>query len=279
MSNYSIKQIQDKILEIMMYIDKLCRENDIVYYIMGGTALGAIRHGGFIPWDDDLDIFMTPENYEKFKVVFNNSNVSGFVMQEWGFEGKPLEYAKVRIDGTTFIEENFKDRSDIHHGVYVDIMILHKSSTRKWIKKLLFLCSRYIVAMGLAERNWVPKSKNQRRVLQFIKLLPKHFLAGLCYKLIYRYDNKNIEDYEYCYCLTKAKFKQAFFPKEMFAEPVDIDFENVKLLGPTDIKGYLATRFGNFMKLPSESEQKVAQHGSIVDLETDYREYFKNKSS
>ena len=63
MPNKSVRLVQDKILETMKYIDKLCREHGIVYYIMGGTALGAVRHGGFIPWDDDLDIFMTPDQY------------------------------------------------------------------------------------------------------------------------------------------------------------------------------------------------------------------------
>ena len=59
--NKNVRDVQDKILEVMKYIDKLCRDNGITYYIMGGTALGAVRHGGFIPWDDDLDIFMTPD--------------------------------------------------------------------------------------------------------------------------------------------------------------------------------------------------------------------------
>ena len=56
MKNQSVRQVQEKILDTMKYIDKLCRENSIIYYIMGGTALGAVRHGGFIPWDDDFDI-------------------------------------------------------------------------------------------------------------------------------------------------------------------------------------------------------------------------------
>ena len=75
MSSQSVREVQDKILETMKYIDSLCRKHGIVYYIMGGTALGAVRHGGFIPWDDDLDIFMTPCEYEKFKAVFEKGNV------------------------------------------------------------------------------------------------------------------------------------------------------------------------------------------------------------
>ena len=65
----TVRDVQKKILEIMKYIDSVCRKNGIEYYIMGGTALGAVRHGGFIPWDDDLDIFMTPCEYKKFKTA------------------------------------------------------------------------------------------------------------------------------------------------------------------------------------------------------------------
>ena len=123
MGQQTVRDVQNKILEIMKYIDKLCRKNNITYYIMGGTALGAVRHGGFIPWDDDLDIFMTPDNYEKFKVVFESENSDLFVLQEWKTTPNYLEYAKLRMNGTTFIEENFKDAKDMHHGIYVDIMI------------------------------------------------------------------------------------------------------------------------------------------------------------
>ena len=81
MNNQSVRNVQNKILEVMKYIDKICRYNNIVYFIMGGTALGAVRHGGFIPWDDDLDIFMTPQEYEKFKLAMSKDGDSRFLLQ------------------------------------------------------------------------------------------------------------------------------------------------------------------------------------------------------
>ena len=122
----TVRDVQNKILEVMKFVDKVCRDNNIVYFIMGGTALGAIRHGGFIPWDDDLDIFMTPSEYEKFRKAFNQLSPTGFVIQEWRSIPDYLEYAKVRMNGTTLIEHNFRNRKDMHHGIYIDIMILHK---------------------------------------------------------------------------------------------------------------------------------------------------------
>lgn len=274
MQNYSMKQIQSKILEIMSYVDRLCRDNNIEYYIMGGTALGAVRHKGFIPWDDDLDIFMTPDNYEKFKSAFSIQTDPRFEMQEWRLGSNPLEYAKVRMNGTTFIEANFKENRNMHHGVFIDIMILHKCPKSRIKKSLLFLFSRYVQIQALAERNWIPKSKLQTIILRLVCLLPKHFMSGYCYKQIYRYDKQDMQDYQYCYFLTKASFNQAIFPKEMFMKPVDITFETTKLLAPTDIHGYLKSRYGNYMALPPEEEREAAKHAEIVDLEKDYKEYF-----
>jgi lipopolysaccharide cholinephosphotransferase len=157
--NQDIKSVQKKILQIAKYVDGLCRIHNIQYFIMGGTALGAVRHGGFIPWDDDLDIFMTPDQYEKFKAVMLSDNDSRFVLQEWKTVPEYLEYAKVRMNGTTFIEEQFKNRTDMHHGIYVDIMILHKVPNNRLLQRLVYLESKFVTLYGLSQRNWKPKTK------------------------------------------------------------------------------------------------------------------------
>lgn len=268
----TIQHVQQKILETMKFIDAICREKGIVYYIMGGTALGAVRHGGFIPWDDDLDIFMTPAEYEKFKAAFLSTKQDTFLLQEWKTTPDYLEYAKVRMNGTTFIEEHFKDRTDMHHGIYVDIMILHKVPKAKLTQKIVYLCSKFVTLYGLSQRNWQPKSKGQAFVLKCLKLLPCKLLAKLCYKKIYKYDNRT-ENFKYCYWITPAKFKNGLFDEEFFSSPVDVPFEDTVLLGSERIKDYLTYRYGDYMKLPSEEQRKAAVHAMIYDTEKDYKEY------
>lgn len=268
----SVRSVQVKILEIMKYIDKLCRENGIVYYIMGGTALGAVRHGGFIPWDDDLDIFMTPDEYEKFKKVFEDQNSKEFILQEWRTTKEYLEYAKIRMNGTTFIEEHFKDRKEMHHGIYVDIMILHKVPENRVVQKLVYYCSKFVTLYGLSQRNWVPKTKAQAIILKSLKFLPCKLMTKLSYKLIYKYDGRK-DGFKYCYWITPAKFKNGLFDQAFFSEPVDVKFEDTYLLGSEKIKEYLEYRYGDYMKLPSKEAQKAAVHAMIFDTEKDYTEY------
>lgn len=270
----NVRDVQMKILETMKYIDELCRKNGIVYYIMGGTALGAIRHGGFIPWDDDLDIFMTPDQYEKFKACFEAEKSNLFVLQEWRTTPKYLEYAKIRMNGTTFIEENLKDRKDLHHGIYVDIMILHKVPDSSFVQKLVYYESKFVTLYALSQRGWKPKTKSQALVLSSLKLLPCKLMAKIAYRRIYKYDSMT-ENYKYCYWITPAKFRNGLFDASFFKEPVDIPFEDTNLLGSKKIREYLEYRYGDYMKLPSGEAQKAAVHASVFDTKKDYTEYIK----
>lgn len=268
----SVKEVQKKILDIMKYTDKLCRENGIVYYIMGGTALGAVRHGGFIPWDDDLDIFMTADQYQRFKKVFTEQNSNQFVLQEWKTTPDYLEYAKIRMNGTTFIEEQFKDRKDMHHGIYIDIMILHKVPESLILQKKIYYYSKFVTLYGLSQRNWRPKTKLQTILLKSLKFLPCKWLAHICYSTIYKYDFME-KNYKYCYWITTGKFRNGLFDKSFFLEPVDIAFEDTFLLGSKKIEEYLNYRYGDYMKLPTEEERRAAVHAMVYDTKADFSEY------
>lgn len=269
----NVHAVQRKILDVMKYIDKICRDNNITYYIMGGTALGAVRHGGFIPWDDDLDIFMTPDQYYKFKDVFNKIKQDKFILQEWKTSEKYLEYAKVRMNGTTFIEEAFKERKDLHQGIYVDIMMLHKVPKSIFLQKKIYFESKFVTLYALSQRNWKPKTKIQAVILKILKVLPCRMINNKCYKDIYKYDNME-NNFMYCYWITPAKFRSGLFEESFFSSTIDVKFEDTVLMGSKKIKEYLKYRYGDYMKLPSSEEQKAAVHAMIFDTEKDYKSYF-----
>lgn len=268
----NIKAVQCKILEIMKHVDRLCRENGIVYYIMGGTALGAVRHGGFIPWDDDLDIFMTPDQYERFKRVFEAEQSGQFVLQEWRTTPDYLEYAKVRMNGTAFIEEPYRNRRELHQGIYVDVMILHKVPENALTQRLVYLESKFVTLYGLSQRSWKPKTGVQALVLKSLKLLPCRLMARIAYRRIYRYDGMQ-RGYRWCYWITPAKFRSGLFDASFFSEPTDIPFEDTVLLGSGRIRDYLEYRYGDYMTLPPEEARRAAVHAMIWDVNRDYREY------
>lgn len=267
-----VRAVQTKILEVMKYIDQLCRRHGITYYIMGGTALGAIRHGGFIPWDDDLDIFMTPAEYARFKVAFEQDAPQQFVIQEWRTTPHYLEYAKVRMNGTTFIEEAFRDRRDLHQGIYVDIMMLHKVPDCRLLQRMVYLESKFVTLYALSQRSWRPKSSAQALALRALKWLPCRLMARMAYHHIYKYEELS-DRFHYCYWITPAGFRAGLFAPVFFQKAVDIPFEDTQLMAPAHIREYLAYRYGDYMKLPSPEQQQAAVHAMIYDTCRDYTHY------
>lgn len=268
--DWGILKLQDKILEIIVYIDGLCRVNDIDYCLMGGSALGAKRHGGFIPWDDDLDIFMTPDNYDKFRdVFFAEGDRIRYYLQEWGAIDGMVTISKVRMNGTAYIEESLKDW-DIHHGIYVDIFILHTCPNRKIQQLYQCLWAKYVIMKGLAIRRY-----NRRRgflgvALKVMRCLPDKMWVKHGLKRVYKYRNKKTN--YYCNFMGKAVFRNAIYKKEYFDKTEYIPFEKVKLRAPVKLHEFLSERFGDYMTPPSPERIKREQHAMMWDVRVNFRD-------
>lgn len=265
---YAIQDLQNKILEIMLWIDKTCVEHNIEYCLMGGSAIGALRHGGFIPWDDDLDIFMTAENYEKFKALFENNARENFYLQEWGKRKEMVTMAKVRMDGTAYIEE-LLEPMNIHQGIYVDIMVLHNCPSNKLKQFFQYLCGRYVIAKGLADRGYNRRRDLTALLLKALSLLPNGFAVEWALKEVYRYDGKKTE--YYCNVLGKSNFKKSIYKTQWIDAPVYAPFETVQLKIPAQADTYLRARFGDYMKIPSAERIVWEQHAKYYVLDEDFR--------
>ena len=269
---YGIVLLQDKILEIAVYIDELCEENGIEYCLMGGSALGAKRHKGFIPWDDDLDIFMTPDNYEKFRKVFYESgDHEKYYLQEYGGQTNGLvTVPKLRMNGTTYIEEltqNWK----IHQGIFVDIFILH-TCPNSVIKQLWqVFWAKCVVVKGMAMRNYNRQTGIRKILLLIARFLPKKIMIDYALKQVYRF-RKDKSSY-YCNFLGKAVYKKGLYKKEWFEKMERVPFEKVELCVPVGLHDFLSERFGDYMKIPSEEKIKWEQHALRWDTKKDFSEY------
>lgn len=256
--DWGIKTLQNCILNIAQYIDDFCQENNVIYYLMGGSALGAIRHNGFIPWDDDLDVFMTPDNYERFRDLFNKKgDKEKYYLQEMGAADGRVITAKVRLNNSTYIEEIVKDW-DIHHGVFVDIFILHTCPENKWKRYWQYFWAKYLIIKGLANKEYNRRGGLVNNAVRAMKILPKRFLLSYGLKQVYRYRNES-SAYK-CNYLGKAVMRNGTYKASHFAGTKRHKFETIELNVAQNVEEFLSERFGDYMKIPDISRIRYEQH-------------------
>jgi len=272
---YGILRLQNKILEIAVYIDSLCEKYGVDYCLMGGSALGAKRHRGFIPWDDDLDIFMTPDNYEKFREIFNKfGDKNKFYLQEYGKQKNGMvTIPKLRMNGTTYIEELTKDWN-IHQGIFVDIFILHTCPNKKILQFWQFFWAKCVVVKGISIRGYSRQTGLRKFLLLVSKILPRKLMVNFALKQVYRFRNQKSE--YYCNFLGKALYKNGLYRRAWFEYTLEVPFEKIKLRVPIGLDAFLSERFGNYMVQPSVARIKWEQHAWKWDTEKDFSEHVEN---
>ncbi len=250
-----LRKAQLKMVEILDAIDEICTKHDIKWWLCYGTMLGAVRHNGFIPWDDDCDIAMLREDYERFIEFAKKELPSNLHLQNREFEPKyNKSITKIRMDGTKLVSIEEKENEPYHQGIFVDIFVwdyhpkINETILKdiSWITKLRYKRKKY------------PRGHWKRSAIQVVSALPYLFYSctlKVCtaVSLLYR-KNKSLP-----YVGTEFKTTDKVFCKQEIIFPLkrDIPFEGKYFPVPNDCDAFLTYKYGDYMTLPPVGQRRI----------------------
>ncbi len=253
-------------IDILNKVVAVCEKHNLKYYLAYGTLIGAIRHKGFIPWDDDIDIWMFREDYDKFAEIAQKDLGDKYFYQDRNTDKEyPYHFAKVKANGTELIQSSTRNLK-IHNGIYIDIFPLDKAPSEEhldeYIKQIRELKSKSEWIYGYKERG--------RFKALCYKMLRKSFyyksIHNKIEKTMKKFNNTSREYYRYNFGYNKL-----YITKADFGDGILVDFENTKYIVPSNYDKPLTQVYGDYMKLPPEDKQ-VSNHDN---LNVDFGEYFK----
>ncbi len=271
MATYDIRPLQLRMLKILLAFDKMCREQGLRYCIMAGTLIGAVRHKGFIPWDDDMDVGMPRPDYEKFIAHCKEWLPAPyeFVCGE-NDPNYPLPFGKIQDSSTTLIERRHLSYLG---GIYVDVFPLDAVPSnplaRRWhyaqyqfYKQALYLVHRDPYKHGHGPSSWIP--------LLTRKLFTMEGLQRSIRRLLNKYD--------YDRCSLAADYTDGLrgvMSKEINGVYAPYEFEGETVIGIKRYDDYLTQMYGDYMQIPQGDHRR--QHNfHYLDLNKPYREYKEN---
>lgn len=275
----NVKAKQEILLSILVEFADICEKNNLTYFLGGGTLLGAVRHKGFIPWDDDIDVFMPRKDYEKLYQIWDEvyTHNKRYTLIRTNKEQNYHFRCMGIADKDTTLIKKYNVNEDIVHGIFIDIMPMDGIPVGKFAQAKQLV---YAVLFNICNVQRVPNFENRAIAFGakiFLALIPSKKMR---YK-IWKYAEKEMSKYslyeeEYCKELTtNTKALGRKLPSSWFRETVYAEFENKNFRIPKYAREYLAAIFGNYMELPPEAE-RVPRHDETVlfeDLKKTYKEY------
>lgn len=266
------KELKNKLTEMMAWFHHFCVENNLTYYALGGTMLGAVRHEGFIPWDDDIDLGMPREDYNKLASLLENQTVNGYTMETPNTTEKDFYYPFSKIyDTKTTLVENTKHQ--IKRGIYLDIFPLdgigntieESSQNFKKVQRLNNL--RLLKVAGFRKGRKIYKNIGVA-LFRLLPVSPKKILKKLdqaCARL-------GFYDCEYCGNLVGAWGFKEVVKRDVMGTPKLYKFENICIYGVEKPDEYLTSLYGNWRQLPPVEKRATHHDFVLCDLNKSYLE-------
>lgn len=244
-----VRKVQLHQIQMVSELQKIFREENLTYFAIGGTALGAVRHEGFIPWDDDIDIAMPRADYERFLQLQNKLPSHLFIQHFYTEKEYPLYFAKIRDKNTLFIE-NSKKNKNINHGIFIDIFpwdnISKPNNDKNEIKSLSHKFRR-ISMTKYKEENFLRKFKTY-----FYRWFYKEYCQDTLFKKIdMLYKKHNDVDTGK---IGNVTFNDAIYLTDLYPLQM-LKFESIELPCPKNVERYLTEKYGDYMTIPKESER------------------------
>ena len=266
------RRMQERMLEILGVIDGICRKHGISYWLSGGSMLGAVRHHGFIPWDDDVDLAMPRDDYEKFLKIAPRLLSSNLQIVNYRTDPKYQYYITRIRDIETKVEEVRIGNHYRYTNASIDIFPLDGTPNTLWIRKIYFLrVMMHRALMSLCYKDSIDRSRKRGKFEQvFLAIMERLPIEKIFdpYKEKCKIDKimrKNkIEDSDNIGCLMGAYRTNQIVPKRYFGKGKMYSFETLTLRGPELYDEYLTQMYGDYMKLPPKESQKV--HFKIVEI-------------
>lgn len=265
MENNKLRELQLCELEILKYLINICEENNITYYISGGTYLGAVRHKGFIPWDDDVDIAIPRTDYEKLIKIFKKEKHGKYKLLTYEDTEETVHY-QAKLTDTSIKVVNTSGKNEQIWSAWIDIFPLDGMPNNRLMSAihkfhLLYLRARLKFTCFDDQVNL--KEKNRPLIEKILIWIGLHTKFGRNKQSIYYLNkiDKTLKKYSekdskvYVNFMGAYKFKSILNKQEIYAEGATYEFEGLKLNGPKEYDKYLSHIYGDYMTIPKKEEQ------------------------
>lgn len=266
-----MNKLQKVEVDILEKILKICEKYDIKYYILGGTLLGAVRHKGFIPWDDDIDIGMFRNDYEKFIKVAAKELGNNYILnyyKDHKNEKDYISYYMARVENESVKVINKNANTELVLNAWIDVFPIDGIPNNKIIAffykfKMLYLrcllrLSQYskIVTKNYKKKDFITRIFIRLgKVINFEKILNKDEILESIDKNLKKYNPENCDKiFIWAGACKSYKFIE-LYPKKVYLDFSEYDFENIKLVGPKDFNYILSRQYGEYMELPKEEDR------------------------